>query len=139
MESSSSTTTRADTTPIDPAARVRAIRARLPGQLLRERLEMAILCYGPLYSLAEIRQRVGEVLPRRLGYVRGATLEPIEQYREPIPDEALLKWDDAVQSGLFSRFWVATPTYYQERQVDPWIVAEVDGTDRWAVIVRWDA
>lgn len=50
----------------------------------------------------------------------------------------MLKYDDAVQSGLFSRFWVATPTYYQERQVDPWIVAEVDGTDRWAVIVRWD-
>jgi hypothetical protein len=69
--------------------------------------------------------------------VRGASLEPIEQYREPIPDEALLKFDDAVQRGIFSKFWVATPTYYQERQVDPWIVAEVEGTDRWAVIARW--
>jgi hypothetical protein len=98
---------------------------------------MALLDYGPLYSLAEIRQRVGEVLPRRLGYVRGASLEPIEQYREPIPDEALLKFDDAVQRGIFSKVWVATPTYYQERQVDPWIVAEVEGTDRWAVIARW--
>jgi hypothetical protein len=137
MESSSATT-RPDATPTDAAARLRAVRARLPGQLLRERLEMAVLCHGPLYSLAEIRQRVGEVLPRRLGYVRGATLEPIETYREPIPDEALIKYDDAVRSGLFSKFWVATPTYYQERQVDPWIVAEVDGTDRWAVIVRWD-
>ena len=132
------TTTRPDATATDVAARIRAIRARLPGQLLRERIEMATLCHGPLYSLAEIRQRVGEVLPRRLGYVRGAALEPIETYREPIPDEALLKYDDAVRSGLFSKFWVATPTYYQERQVDPWIVAEVDGTDRWAVIVRWD-
>ena len=132
------TTTRPDATATDVAARIRAIRARLPGQLLRERIEMATLCHGPLYSLAEIRQRVGEVLPRRLGYVRGAALEPIETYREPIPDEALLKYDDAVRSGLFSKFWVATPTYYQERQVDPWIVAEVEGTDRWAVIVRWD-
>ena len=26
----------------------------------------------------------------------------------------------------------------QERQVDPWIVAEVGGADRWAVIARWD-
>jgi hypothetical protein len=135
---STSTTIRPDAPPSDVAARIRAIRARLPGQLLRERLEMAILCHGPLYSLAEIRQRVGEVLPRRLGYVRGAALEPIETYREPIPDEALLKYDDAARSGLFSKFWVATPTYYQDRQVDPWIVAEVEGTDRWAVIVRWD-
>jgi hypothetical protein len=135
---STSTTAHPDSPPSDVATRIRAIRSRLPGQLLRERLEMAVLCHGPLYSLAEIRQRVGEVLPRRLGYVRGAALEPIETYREPIPDEALLKYDDAVRSGLFSKFWVATPTYYQDRQVDPWIVAEVEGTDRWAVIVRWD-
>ena len=124
--------------PVDIGTRVRTIRERLPGQMLRARMEMAQLCYGPLYSLAEIRQRVGEVLPRRVGYIRGAALEPIESYREPIPDEALLKYDDAARSGLFSKFWVATPTYYQERQVDPWIVAEVAGTDRWAVIAQWD-
>jgi len=119
-------------------ARAVAVRARLPGQMLHERLEHAALAYGPLYTLAEVRQRVGEVLPRRLGYVRSAVLEPIESYRERIPDHALLKYDDAVQSGLFDKFWVATPTYYQERQVDPWIVAEVGGADRWAVIARWD-
>ncbi|HZF04188.1 MAG TPA: hypothetical protein VE932_07655 [Patescibacteria group bacterium] len=119
-------------------ARVRTIRARLPGQMLHERLQTAQLTYGPLYTLAEIRQRVGEVLPRRLGYVRSAVLEPIESYREAIPAHALVKYDDAVQSGLFEKFWVATPTYYQERQVDPWIVAEVGGADRWAVIARWD-
>ena len=122
----------------DTVTRLRDIRSRLPGQMLQERLENAQLTYGPLYTLAEIRQRVGEVLPRRLGYVRSAVLEPVETYRERIPDESLLKYDDAVRSGLFSKFWVATPTYYQERQVDPWIVAEVAGTDRWAVIARWD-
>jgi hypothetical protein len=132
------TTTRPDAALADVERRVRAIRSRLPGQGVRERLEMAALSYGPLYSLAQIRQRVGEVLPRRLGYVRGASLEPIEQYQLLIPDEALLKYDDAVRSGLFGKFWVATPTYYQERQVDPWIVAEIEGTDRWAVIVSWD-
>jgi hypothetical protein len=31
------------------------------------------------------------------------------------------------------------PTYYKERQMDPWIVAEIEGSDRWAVIARWDA
>src|SRR5215213_1810354 len=118
----------------DVDVRIRAIRARLPGQMLRERLEIAELCHGPLYSLVEIRQKVGQTLPRRAGYVRGAVLEPIEEYRGPIPDDALLKYDDALKSGLFSKFSVATPTYYQERQVDPWILAEVTGTDRWAVI-----
>lgn len=130
--------TQAPTTPTELETRVRAIRSRLPGQMLRERLEMAQLLYGPLFTLAEIRQKVGQTLPRRAGYVRGAALEPIEEYRQGIPDEALLKYDDAVKSGLFTKFWVATPTYYQERQVDPWIVAEVMGTDRCAVIAQWD-
>jgi hypothetical protein len=131
-------TPRIESTPPDTASRLREIRSRLPGQMLRERLEMAQVTFGPLYSLAEVRQKVGEVLPRRIGYVRGAVLEPIETYSQRIPDDALLKYDDAVRSGLFSKFWVASPTYYQERQADPWIVGEVTGTDRCAVIARWD-
>lgn len=122
----------------DVDARIRAIRARLPGQVLRERIEMARVCHGPLYTLTEVRQKVGQTLPRRTGFVRGAALEAIEDYREAIPDEALLKYDDAVKSGLFTRFWVATPTYYQERQVDPWILGEVAGTDFYAVVTQWD-
>jgi hypothetical protein len=118
--------------------RIKAIRSRLSGQMLRERLETAALHYGPLYSLPEVRVRIGETLPRRLGYIRSAVLEPIETYADRIPDEALLRYDDACQVGLFSKFLVATPTYYQERQVDPWIVAEVEGTDRWAVIAQWN-
>src|SRR5919201_561952 len=66
---------------ISPETRVRAVRARLPGQMLHERIENAQLTYGPLYTLVEIRQRVGEALPRRFGYVRSAVLEPIESYR----------------------------------------------------------
>jgi hypothetical protein len=81
---------------------------------------------------------VGATLPRRPGFIRGAALEPIEAYRQSIPDEALLKYDDAAQSGLFSRFMVATPTYYSERQVDPWIIGEVTGTEEWAVLAQWD-
>lgn len=122
---------------VDQTARVATIRAGLPGQVLRQRIEMATVCYGPLYTLAEVRRRVGEALPYRFGFIRGATLEPIEDYREVIPDEALLKYDDAVKSGLFRHFWVATPTYYEERQVDPWILAEVNGIERYAVIAQW--
>jgi hypothetical protein len=138
MEHIETSRTPTPSTPPDLDSRIRAIRARLPGQVLRERIEMAQVCYGPLYSLAELRQKVGQTLPRRAGFVRGAVLEPIEEYRQVIPDDALLKYDDAVNSGLFSRFWVATPTYYQERQVDPWICGEVAGTDRYAVIAQWD-
>jgi len=122
---------------IDHASRIACIRARLPGQVLRQRIDMATVCHGPLYTLAEVRRRVGESLPYRFGFIRGATLEPIEDYREAIPDEALVKYDDALRSGLFARFWVATPTYYEERQVDPWILGEVDGLERFAVIAQW--
>jgi hypothetical protein len=118
--------------------RARIIRARLPGQMLRERIETAALVFGPLYSLQEIYTRVGETLPRRIGYVRSAVTEPIETYRARIPNEVLLRYDDAVQSGLFGKFMVVTPTYYRDRQLDPWIIAEVTGSDRWAIIARWD-
>src|SRR5215475_11707375 len=121
----------------DEATRLRAIRSRLPGQMLRERIEMAAICYGPLHRLPEIRQRIAESLPRRFGFVRSTVLEPIESYREPIPDETLLKYDDAVRSGFFGKFWVATPRYYEQRQVDPWIIAEITGSDMCAVIARW--
>ncbi len=122
----------------DVAARAAAIRSRLPGQVLRQRVDGARLAYGPLYTLTEVRQRVAETLPQRFGSVRGARLEPIETYGDRIPDEALLKYDDAVQTGLFARFWVAVPTYNRHEQIDPWIVGEVTGTELCAVIAQWD-
>ncbi len=129
-----------NTTPVevDEAARIRAIRSQLPGQMLRERIEMASVCYEPLYTWPEIRQKVAETLPRRIGFARSTTVEPIETYREHIPDEALLKYDDAVRSGFFSKFWVATPRYYEQRQVDPWIIGEITGSELCAVIAQWD-
>jgi hypothetical protein len=62
---------------------------------------------------------------------------PIETYRDFIPDEALLKYDDAVRSGLFASFRVATPAYRAERQVDPWIVVQVRDADVYAGIAQW--
>ena len=126
-----------DTAPAGVAERVRAIRFRLPKQSLTERIEMARLSYGPLYTMGLIRERIAETLPPRVGYVRSAVVEPIEQYAGPIPDEALLKYDDAERSGLFARVWVVTPTYYWRSQADPWIVAEVAGTTLCAVIAQW--
>jgi hypothetical protein len=121
----------------DVTARLHAIRSRLPGQMRAERVKEAELRYGTLYTLAEIRRKVSETLALRAGYIRSAAFDPIEAYAETIPDDALLKYDDAVQSGLFAKFLVATPRYYESRQTDPWIVGQVTGTDRYAVIAYW--
>lgn len=118
--------------------RVRAIRSRLPGQALRERIEMARTCYGPLYTMGLVQERVAETLPSRLGYVRSTVVEPLVEYRGLIPDEVLLKYDEAERTGLFAKFWVVTPTYYRQPQVDPWLVADVTGTQLCAVIAQWD-
>ena len=127
-----------ETVPTNAADRVRAIRFRLPGQAVMERIELARVAYGPLYTIGLIQERVAETLPTRIGYVRSTVIEPIEEYSGLIPDEVLLKYDDAERSGLFAKFWVVTPTYYWKSQADPWIVAEVAGTTLWAVIARWD-
>jgi hypothetical protein len=124
--------------PADAAERVRAIRFRLPGQAVMERVELARMAFGTLYTIGLIQERVAETLPPRIGYVRSTATEPIEEYRGLIPDEVLLKYDEAERSGLFTEFWVVTPTYYRTPQVDPWLVAEVAGTTLCAVIARWD-
>jgi hypothetical protein len=126
-----------DQTSPDVATRLQAIRSRLPGQMRAERLREAELRYGTLYSLAEIRRKVSETLALRAGFIRSAVFDPIETYAEPIPADALLKYDDAVRSGVFDKFLVATPRYYESRQTDPWIVAQIMGTDRYAVIAYW--
>jgi len=125
-------------TTVDPASRAREIRRRLPGQARRQRLDTARLEYGPLYTLAEIQQRVAQTLRQKVGFIRRAVFEPIESYQGYIPDEALLKYDAASRSTLFASFAVVTPTYFSQKQVDPWIVAQVDGADLYAVIAQWD-
>jgi hypothetical protein len=56
--------------PPDITKRLRAIRAGLPGQMLKERLQTARICYGMLYTEAEIRKKVADTLPPRVGLVR---------------------------------------------------------------------
>jgi hypothetical protein len=133
-----STTFEIETVLANAAERVRAIRFRLPGQAVMERIELARVAYGPLYTIGLIQERVAETLRPRIGYVRSTIMEPIEEYRGLIPDEVLLKYDDGERSGLFAKFWVMTPTYYRTPQVDPWLVAEVAGTRLCAVIAQWD-
>jgi len=56
-----------------------------------------------------------------------------------MPDDVLLRYDEAVQLGVFSRFLVGTPAYYWWSVPDAWLVADVAGTDRWAVLSHWKA
>jgi hypothetical protein len=117
---------------------VRAIRASLPGQVLCERLDAARLQYGELYSLADIRRHVIATLPWRLANPRTARVEPVGAYAARIPDEALLKYDDAVKTRLFSAFFVVSPAYdHAEPGPDPWIIGEVADTGLYAVIAQW--
>src|SRR5258707_4419430 len=106
-----STTFEIETVLANTAERVRAIRFRLPGQAVMERIELARVAYGPLYTVGLIQERVAETLPSRIGYVRSAAMEPIEEYSWLITDEVLLKSDEAERSMLFAKFCVVTPTY----------------------------
>jgi hypothetical protein len=121
----------------DVWARLREIRARLPGQLRRERLATAAMTYGALCSLDELHARIARTLPRRLGYVRRTSVVTIERSEIAIPDHVLLTYDDAVRLAIFARFLVLTPAYYLRQQTERWLVAEVAGTERWTVVARW--
>jgi hypothetical protein len=118
-------------------ARIRDIRAGLPGQMRQQRLRTASLVFGPLYSLDEIHRRIARTLPFRPGVVRRLRVAPIEQAETIIPEDVLLRYDEALQAGVFSRFLVGTPAYYWRPAGDAWLVAEVAGTDRWAVLAHW--
>jgi hypothetical protein len=120
-------------------ARLRDIRAGLPGQLRRQRLRTASLLFGPLYSLDEIHRRIARTLPFRFGSVRRLRVTPIEQADIVIREDVLLRYDEALQAGVFARFLVGTPAYYWRPAGDAWLVAEVAGTERWAVLAHWTA
>jgi hypothetical protein len=120
----------------DLRARAREIRAGLPGQVRQQQLTTASLLYGALYSLDELHRRIARTLPWCFGAVRRAKVTAIEQAEVTLSDELLLKYDDAARLGVFARFLIATPAYYWCARGQPWLIAEVHGTERWAVIAR---
>lgn len=120
-------------------ARIRDIRAGLPGQLRQQRLRTASLIFGPLYSLDQIHRRIAHTLPFRFGCVRRMSVAPIERSETIMPEDVLLRYDEASQSGVFSRFLVGTPAYYCWPTRDAWLLAQIDSTERWAVLAHWTA
>jgi hypothetical protein len=95
------------------------------------------MLYGPLYSLEELHRLIAGTLPWCLGRVRRVKVEAIERWETEIPDAVLLKYDDALQVGVFSRFLIVTPAYYVWPAGDPSLVAEVADSERWALVARW--
>src|SRR5437773_9607036 len=95
----------------DTAARAQEIRRRLPGQARRQRLDTARLEYGPLYTLAEIHQRVAQTLPQKIGFIRRAMFQPTEANQGLSPAEPLAKKNDGPRTALFPAFTVLRPTH----------------------------
>ena len=135
--------------------RAAIIRAELPGQRT-ERAHCTIrseaqLRYGQILSWRAVLDAVARVAPRRLFFFRDALATKLEVYRGPIPDEALLAFDEAQRTGLFSSYWIVTPRYEslgaRLAASDPWLVAQLNDADAYApgfhlsnyvVLAHWD-
>ena len=103
----------------------------------RERLATASLVYGPLFSLQTMHRRIAHTLPWRPGRLRRTKVTPIAQSEVAIPDDVLMKYDDARQLGVLSQFLIVRPAYFWAPDGLCWLVAGVAETARWAIIASW--
>jgi hypothetical protein len=124
----------------EAGARVRRIRDRLLGQTLGERVAQARARYGLVYTLAELRAAICPRWRPWFSHSDRGFMEPLEGYEAPIPDDALLRYDDASETALFSRFWVVASTRSGADRPARWIVGEVRGSaGLYAIVARWHA
>lgn len=123
---------------LEAAAQVRRIRDGLPGQTVGDRIAQARARYGRVYTEAELRAAAG---PRwRAWFSRFArdVMQPLEAYQAPIPDDALLRYDDASDTAWFSRFCVVAPASAGRDRPARWIVGQLRGSaERYAIVARW--
>jgi len=84
----------------------------------------------------EMHQRIARTLPFVTGGWRRVRMTPIERTDLVLPDDVLLAYDEAARAGVFGRFFIATPAYWWRPQGGAWLVADVDGTTRWAIVAR---
>lgn len=127
-----------DLDPLEARFRARRVRHHLYGQTLGERIAQARARYGRVYTRAELR---AVAYPRRRAWssrIERRLVKPLEAYRAPIPDDALLRYDDASETALFSRFCVVAPAGGHEDRPTHWIVGELrGGLERYAIVARW--
>lgn len=113
------------------------LEAVLKTDLLVQNLyQEAALRWGPLYRRQEVRARIRRVLPPMPFRVRVAKWYEVRDYSEPIPVEALHKYDEARHAKVFDAFYVVEPAYeMHEVFADPWLIGRVG--EQYAVIARW--
>jgi hypothetical protein len=122
----------------EAGVRVRRIRDRLLGQTLGERVAQARARYGRVYTLAELRAAACPRWRAWLSRPDRGFMEPLESYQAPIPDDALLRYDDASETAWFSRFCVVTPASSGRDRSAGWIVGELrGGVELFAIVARW--
>ena len=114
------------------------MRAKLPGQRVASVLELAETQFGKSYGYREIYNKVRKTIPFHPFFFRYTLWSGIDLFTKIIPDEALLKLHNAIQSKYFSGFYVLEPYYgCQLSEIDPWLVGKVIGTNKYIVIAQW--
>ena len=123
---------------LEEGFRVRRIRERLLRPTLEERVAQVRARYGRVYTLTQLRATASA---RRRGRARRCEhgfMESIEAYEAPIPDDALLRYEDASETTWFWRFHVVMPISSRAERPLRWIVGEVrGGADLYAIVARW--
>jgi hypothetical protein len=123
---------------LEEGFRVRRIRDRLLRPTLDERVARVRARYGRVYTRAQL---CGGGAARRRGRFRRlerGCARSLEAYGARIPDDALLRYDDALGTEAFSQFWVVTPARSGRDRCARWLVGELrGGVDLFAIVARW--
>lgn len=121
----------------DKQAAAQRVRQKLPGQVAQSRRALAEAQYGLAMSQRELHDKIRRSIRARFGFERSSSGVGITSYTRFIPDEALLKYQEAKDSGFFDRFTIEWPTYDSKQAPDPYLVGWLDG-DTAIVLAYWD-
>ncbi len=123
---------------LEEGFRIREIRDRLLRPTLEERVAQVRARYGRVYTPAQLRAAASPRQPNRLRSFERRFLEPLETYGALIPDDALLRYGDALEAESFSQFWVVAPARSGQDRCARWIVGQLrGGLDLFAIVARW--
>jgi hypothetical protein len=119
--------------------RVKKIRAALPN--LAPNLEVAAAQFGLQVPARAVHQHARRALPFKFFSRRGSTWWTVDHFRGSVPDQALLKYDEAKRTGLLTHFYVVVPmrstARYEFAPRDPWLVGSVQAIAEGYQPPRW--
>lgn len=121
------------------AARAAKVRAAMTGQAVAAKRQETELRFGRIYSRRDLVEAVRQSVPMRLFRQRAVEWERLENYTRFVPDAALLRYQEAYESGLFVAYSVLWPTYAARPAKDPWLVGWVNiSLTEGVVLAYWD-